>query len=93
MELQEVVNEESRLKSTHSLVRLLCGLLAHRASDKVIVFLEFHGQSAKTAITVRVERLLKPSKLLEVVIQPNVEIGTDGTVMVAAYASSKVYLY
>ena len=55
MELQEVVNEESRLKSTHSLVRLLCGLLAHRASDKVIVFLEFHGQSAKTAITERVE--------------------------------------
>ena len=36
MKLQEVVDEEGRLESTHILVRLLCGLAAHRASDKLL---------------------------------------------------------
>ena len=55
MELQEVVDEEGRLESIHSLVRLLCGLAAHRASDKVLVFLDFHWEATKTAMTERVE--------------------------------------
>ena len=54
MEHQEVVDEEGRLESTHSLVRLLCGLAAHKASDKVLVFLDVHWEVTKTAMTERV---------------------------------------
>ena len=55
MELQEVVDEEGRLESTHSLVGLLCGLLAHRASDKVLASLDLHGEVGKAVVTERVE--------------------------------------
>ena len=42
MKLQEVVDEEGRLESTHSLVGLLCGLAAHGASHnfKVLASLD-----------------------------------------------------
>ena len=55
MELQEVVDEEGRLESTHSLVGLLCGLAAHRASDKVLASLDLHGEVGKAVVTERVE--------------------------------------
>ena len=55
MELQEVVDEEGRLESTHSLVGLLCGLSAHRASDKVLASLDLHGEVGKAVVTERVE--------------------------------------
>ena len=55
MELQEVVDEEGRLESTYSLVRLLCGLAAHRASDRVLASLDLHGEEGKAVVTERVE--------------------------------------
>ena len=51
MELQEVVDEKGGLETTHSLVRLLCGLAAHGASDKLLVSLDLH----KAVVTERVE--------------------------------------
>ena len=51
MELQEVVDDECRLESTHSLVGLLCCLAAHGASDKLLVSLDLH----KAVVTERVE--------------------------------------
>ena len=47
MELQEVVDEEGRLESTHSLVGLLCGLAAQRANDKVFASLDLHREVGK----------------------------------------------
>ena len=67
MELQEVVDEEGRLESTHSLVRLLCGLAAHGASDKVLASLDLHGEVGKAVVTERVETGQCPG--LSVVIQ------------------------
>ena len=67
MELQEVVDEEGRLESTHSLVRLLCGLAAHGASDKVLASLDLHGKVGKAVVTERVETGQCPG--LSVVIQ------------------------
>ena len=55
MELHEVVDEEGRLESTHSLVGLLCGLAAHRASHKVFASLNLHGEVGKAVVTERVE--------------------------------------
>ena len=48
MELQEVVDEEGRLESTHSLVGLLCCLTANRAWNKVLAFLYFDGEANET---------------------------------------------
>ena len=67
MELQEVVDKESRLESTHSLVGLLCGLAAHGASDKVLASLDLHGEVGKAVVTERVETGQCPG--LSVVIQ------------------------
>ena len=67
MELQEVVDEEGRLESTHSLVRLLSGLAAHGASDKVSASLVLHGEVDKAVVTERVETGQCPG--LSVVIQ------------------------
>ena len=50
IKLQEVVDEEGRLK-----LGLLCGLAAHRASDKVLSFLFLYGELGKTVVTERVE--------------------------------------
>ena len=55
MELQEAVDEEGRLESTHSLVGLLCGLAAHGASHKVLASLDLHGEVGKAVMTERVE--------------------------------------
>ena len=55
MELQEVVDEEGRLESTHSLVGMLCGQAAHGASDKVFAFLKFQWEAIKTTMAERVE--------------------------------------
>ena len=67
MELQEVVDEEGRLESTHSLVRLLCSLAAHGASDKVFASLNLRGEVGKAVVTERVETGQCPG--LSVVIQ------------------------
>ena len=67
MELQEVVDEEGRLESTHSLVRLLCGLAAHGASHKVLASLDLHREVGKAVVTERVETGQCPG--LSVVIQ------------------------
>ena len=55
MELQEVVNEEGRLESTHSLVRLLCCLAAHGTSDIVLTSLDLHREVGKAVVTERVK--------------------------------------
>ena len=55
MEFQEVVDEKSGLESTHSLVGLLCGLAAHRASDKVLASLDLYGEVSKAVVTERME--------------------------------------
>ena len=55
MELQEVVDEEGRLESTHSLVGLLCGLAAHGSSHKVLASLHLHGEVGKAVVTERME--------------------------------------
>ena len=68
MELQEVVDEEGRLESTHSLiVKLLCGLAAHGASHKVLASLDLHREVGKAVVTERVETGQCPG--LSVVIQ------------------------
>ena len=67
MELQDVIDEEGRLESTHSLVGLLCGLAAHGASDKVLASLDLHGEVGKAVVTERVETGQSP--VLSVVIQ------------------------
>ena len=67
MELQEVVDEEGRLESTHSLVGLLCGLAAHRASDNVLASLDLRGEVGQAVVTERVETGQCPG--LRVVIQ------------------------
>ena len=55
MELQEVVDEEGRLESTHSLVGLLCRLATHWTSHKVLASLDLHGEVGKAVVTERVE--------------------------------------
>ena len=67
MELQEIVDDEGRLESTHSLVGLLCSLAAHGASHKVLASLDLHGEVGKAVVTERVETGQCPG--LSVVIQ------------------------
>ena len=55
MQLDQVVDVVGRLESTHSIVRFLSLLAAHRASDKVLASLDFHWEVGKTAMTERVE--------------------------------------
>ena len=54
-ELEVVDDEKGRLESTHSLVRLLCGLAAHGASHKVLASLDLHREVGKAVVTERVE--------------------------------------
>ena len=51
MELQEVIDEEGRLESTHSLVWLLCCLATDRAWNEVLASLYFNRKTNETIVT------------------------------------------
>ena len=46
---------KARLPSTHCHVKLLCGLAAHGANQKVLASLDLHGEVGKAVVTERVE--------------------------------------
>ena len=55
MELQEVIDDEGRLESTYSFIRLLCGLAAHWTIDNAFATLDMHGEVGKAVVTEGVE--------------------------------------
>ena len=67
MKLQEVVDEEGRLESTGSVVRLLCALATHRTSDEVLTIMDLDGKVGKAVVTKRMKARQCPG--LSVAIQ------------------------
>ena len=86
MELQEVVDEEGRLESTHSFVGLLCGLAEHRASNKLLAFLDLQMEVRKTVLTERVQTGQCPG--LSVAIQAD----WTGQLLLEIIARASIYI-